>query len=110
MAATLWGLFSGWLLFPYLGVPRMLRRAIALLLSLEFATITVWGFATEDCIRRPCSELSEATRVAAVEDLPALSVVVISLAVAHAVRRRRASLSRPDAAAAGARASRPGSR
>jgi hypothetical protein len=89
MAAALWGLFSAWLLFPYLGVPRMLRRAIAMLLALEFVTITAWGFATEDCVHRPCSAVSETTRAAAGIDLPALGAVVVVLAVAYAIRSRR---------------------
>jgi hypothetical protein len=111
MAATLWVLFSIWLLFPYLAVPRMLTRAAATLLAFEFVTVTTWGFATEDCVRRPCGALSEATRSAAGLDLPALTVVVIGLAVADAVRRERASrrVSGADAAAAGGRASRPSS-
>jgi hypothetical protein len=90
MAVTLWGLFSSWLLFPHLGVPRMLRTATAMLLAFEFVAITAWGFASEDCVERPCGAVSEVARVAAAEDLPALSTVVVALAVAHGLRRRRA--------------------
>jgi hypothetical protein len=105
MAATLWVLFSIWLLFPYMAVPRMLMRATAILLTLEFLAVTAYGFATEDCTNRPCSAVSEATRSAAGVDLPALTLVVIALAVAHALRAaRRVSA---DAEAAGGRASRP---
>jgi hypothetical protein len=90
-AATLWVLFSIWLLFPHLAVPRMLTRAAATLLALEFVTVTAYGFATEDCTHRPCSPVSEATRTAAGVDLPGLTVVVIALAVAHAIRLHRAA-------------------
>jgi|SRR5690242_11319923 len=88
-ALTLWILFSIWLLFPYLGVPRMLITAAATLGSLEFLTVLTWGFASEDCIQRPCSPVSEAARTAAGIDLPVLSVVVIGLAVAYGLRKRR---------------------
>ena len=110
-AATLWILFSIWLLFPYLAVPRMLTSAAATLLGLEFVAVTVYGFATEDCTRRPCSAVSEATRSAAGVDLPALTAVVVTLAVAHAIRRRRRASPRVSGAdaGAGARASRPSS-
>ena len=90
-AATLWILFSIWLLFPYMGVPRMLTGAAATLGWVEFLTVLTWGFASENCIQRPCSPLSEAARTAAGVDLPALSAVVIALAVAHGLRRRRSS-------------------
>jgi hypothetical protein len=91
MAATLWILFSIWLLFPHLAVPRMLTRAAGTLLALEFVAVTAYGFATENCAQRPCSPVSEATRTAAGVDLPALTAVVIVLAVAHALRRQRAA-------------------
>ena len=90
MAGTWWSLFSVWLLFPHLDVPRMLCRAVGMLMGAEFVAITAWGMASEDCVHRPCSALSEVARTAAGEDLPALSLVVVALAVAHAVRRRRA--------------------
>jgi hypothetical protein len=108
MAATLWVLFSIWLLFPHMAVPRMLTRATAMLLTLEFVAVTAYGFATEDCTHRPCSAVSEATRTAAGVDLPALTVVVTALAVAHALRAAR-RLSVADAEGAGGRASRPAS-
>jgi len=55
--------------------------------------VLTWGFASENCIQRPCSPVSEAARTAAGFDLPALSVVVIALAVAYGLRRRRRSAS-----------------
>jgi hypothetical protein len=87
-AVTLYGLFSAWLLFPRFGVPRMLTAATAMLMWLEFLAVLTWGYASEGCARRPCP-VAEAAATAAAVDLPALSVAVIVLAVAYAVRQRR---------------------
>ena len=90
-AATLYGLFSAWLLLPLFGVPRMLTTATATLMWLEFLAVLTWGYASEGCARRPCSALAEAAATAASVDLPALSLVVIGLSLAHAIRLRRRS-------------------
>ncbi len=96
-AATLYGLFSAWLLFPLFGVPRMLTTSTAVLMWLEFLAVLTWGYTREDCARGSCSPLAEAARTAVAVDLPALSIAVVALAVAHATRRRHDSL-RPDRA------------
>jgi len=88
---TLWCLFSMWLLFPYLDVPRMLVAAAGMLAWIELISLLTWGLASEDCVHRPCSELAEAARLAADTDVPALSAVVLTLVVAQAVRRSRAA-------------------
>jgi hypothetical protein len=88
-AVTLWGLFSAWLLFPQLGVPRMLRLAVAWLSWLELVAVLVWAFGSEDCVRRPCGAVAETGRSAAGLDLPLLSVAVLCLAVAYGLRRGR---------------------
>ena len=90
-AATLYGLFSAWLLFPLFGVPRMLTTSTAVLMWLEFLAVLTWGYTREDCARGSCSPLAEAARTAVAVDLPALSIAVVALALAHAVRRRRGS-------------------
>ena len=87
-AATLYGLFSMWLLFLHLRVPQTLTRAAAVLGWLEFVAIVGWGFATEECVRAPCP-FADTAGTAAAYDLPVLSVVLLGLAVAQAVRRRR---------------------
>jgi hypothetical protein len=88
-AATLWGLFSAWLLFPAFGVPRMLRAAAATLMWLELVALLAWGYGSEGCSQRPCAALAEAARTAAGIDVPGLAVVVVALAVAHGFRHRR---------------------
>ena len=89
-AATLYGLFSAWLLFPRVGVPRMLTLATAMLMWLEFLAVLTWSYASDGCARRPCGPVAEVAATAAAVDLPGLSIVVILLAVGDAVRRRRA--------------------
>lgn len=99
-AATLYGLFSAWLLFPLFGVPRALTTSTAMLAWLEFLAVLTWGSTREECARGSCSPLAEAARTAVAVDLPALSIVVLALAVAYAVRRRCGS-PRPDRATGG---------
>ena len=90
-AATLYGLFSAWLLFPRLGVARMLTTATATLMWLQFLALLTWGYASEGCSSRPCNAVAEVAATAAAVDLPALSVVVLVLAIAAAARQRRRS-------------------
>jgi len=90
-AATLYGLFSAWLLFPHFGVPRTLRTSTAVLAWVEFLAVLTWGYSREDCARGSCSPLAEAAKTAVAVDLPALSIAVVALAVAYAIRRRRDS-------------------
>ena len=88
-AATLYGLFSAWLLFPHFGVRRMLIASAAVLVWIEFVAVLAWGFTRDDCARGSCSALAEAARTAVAADLPALGTAVVGLAVADAVRRHR---------------------
>lgn len=96
-AVTLWGLFSAWLLFPQLGVPRMLRLAVAWLIWLELLAVLAWAFGSEDCLRRPCGAIAETGRTAARLDLPLLSVAVLCLAIAYGLRRGRTAGRAPGA-------------
>jgi hypothetical protein len=86
---TLWILFSMWLVFPYLEMPRMLCGAAACLMWLEFIALTGWGLASESCDERPCGVLSETLRAAAGLDLPALAGVVFVLSGAEIARQNR---------------------
>jgi hypothetical protein len=86
---TLWLLFSMWLLFPYLDMPRMLCGAAAWLMWLEFIALTGYGLASERCTERPCGVVSETLRSAAGVDLPALTGVIFVLAGAQLVRQTR---------------------
>ena len=90
-AATLYGLFSAWLLFPLFGVRRMFIASTVVLVWLDFVAVLIWGYTREDCARGSCSPLAEAARSAVAVDLPALSIVVVALAVAHGIRQRHGS-------------------
>lgn len=90
-AATLYGLFGAWLLFPLFGVRRELTTSAAVLVWLDFLAVLTWGSTREECARGSCSPLAQAARTAVAVDLPALSLVVVALAVAEALRRRRGS-------------------
>jgi hypothetical protein len=96
-AVTLWGMFSAWLLFPQLGVPRMLRLAVGWLIWLELLAVLTWAFGSEDCIHRPCGALAETGRSAAGLDLPLLSAAVVCLAVAYGLKRARNAHAAPGA-------------
>lgn len=100
-AATLYGLFSAWMLFPYFGVRRLLTTSAAALTWLDFVAVIAWGYTREDCAAGSCSALAQTARTAVAVDLPALALTVVALAVADAVRRsRRAPRPRKDAAGA----------
>ena len=87
--ATLWALFSCFLLFPHLGLPRTLHRAATALLAAEFVLLLAWGYGTENCVERPCAPAAEAARTAVSVDIPALTVALIALTVLHGVRKLR---------------------
>jgi hypothetical protein len=86
---TLWMLFSMWLVFPHLGMPRMLCVAAGALMWFEFIALIGYGLASEDCTQRPCSVMSETLRDAAGLDLPALTAFVFVLAGAEIAREHR---------------------
>ena len=89
VAATTWGLFSAFLLFPWLGVPRLLQRAVAALLTAEVVAFAIWHFGSEDCVERPCAPFAETGRTAASLDIPLLSVALLVLALTLGVRSWR---------------------
>jgi hypothetical protein len=88
-AATLYGLFSAWMLFPIFGVRPMLTTSAAALTWIEFVAVIAWGVTREDCASGSCSAVGEAAGTAVAWDLPGLAIAVVALAVADAVRRHR---------------------
>ena len=87
-AATIWILFSVWLLAPYIGIAPRAARLVAWALVAEFALLLVWSYGTEFCDGRECSPLAQAAGVAARVDLPILAVVIVAAAVRTATARR----------------------
>jgi hypothetical protein len=90
--ATIWAMFSCFLLFPLLGLPRLMQRTAMALLVAELVALAMWSYGSEDCLQRPCSAVAETGRTAAALDIPVLSAGLVVLAtyrVARSVWRAR---------------------
>ena len=88
-AATIWGMFSCFLLFPQLGLPAVFHRTAITLLVTELVALAMWSYGSEGCVRRPCAPVAEAGRSAAAIDIPLLSLALVVLAVMFGVRAWR---------------------
>jgi hypothetical protein len=84
--ATIWAMFSCFLLFPLLGFPALLRRTAMALLVAELLALATWSYGSEGCIARPCSGIAEAGRTAASLDVPLLSAGLVVLAIIRGMR------------------------
>ena len=91
--ATIWSMFSCFLLFPRLGLPVVFHRTAMALLVAELLALMMWSYGSEDCVERPCSASAEAGRSAAAIDIPFLALALIALSLAWGVRvwRRQAA-------------------
>jgi hypothetical protein len=89
VGATVWGLFSCFLLFPHLGMPALFQRAATCLLVAEFVLAMAWKYGSEGCVQRPCGAGAETARTAVSLDIPVLSIGLVALAVVHGVRVHR---------------------
>ena len=87
-AATLWMLFSVWLLCPYVGVPAQVARLVGCALGAELILLLAWSYGTETCDGSACAPLAQAAGVAATLDLPVLSVVLVAVVLRTATARR----------------------
>jgi hypothetical protein len=74
-ASTIYGLFSSFLLFPYLGLPRRLQWAAMTLLISELVALGLYSYWS-----------LEAGRALATLDLPLLSAALVLLGMMRAVR------------------------
>jgi hypothetical protein len=81
--ATIWGMFSCFLLFPRLGLRTVWHRTAMTLLVGELVALGAWSYGS------PGEPLAEAARSAAAIDIPLLAVALIALAIAHGVRAHR---------------------
>jgi hypothetical protein len=77
-ASTIYALFSSFLLFPYLGLPRRLQWAAMTLLTAELLALGLYGYYSV-----------AAGRAAATLDVPLLSAALIVLGMMRAVRVAR---------------------
>jgi hypothetical protein len=87
--ATIWIMFSCFLLFPRLGLPAVLHRTAATLLVAELVALAMWSYGSEGCLRRPCAPVAEAGRSAAAIDIPLLALALLVLTVMIGVRAWR---------------------
>jgi hypothetical protein len=74
-ASTIYGLFSAFLLFPHLGLPRRLQWAAMTLLTAELLALGAYGYYS-----------LQAGRAVATLDVPVLSLALIALGMMRAVR------------------------
>jgi hypothetical protein len=88
-SATIWALFSSFLLFPLLGFPPAWQRVAMLLLALEFVALMFWSYGNDGCAARPCAPAAVGGRTAATVDIPLLTVALIAFAIVMGVRHRR---------------------
>ena len=77
-ASTIWGLFSCFLLFPHLGLPRRLQWAAMTLLACELLMLAAYSYGNH--------AVSRIGHGAASVDVPLLSVALIALAIMRGVR------------------------
>ncbi len=76
-AATIWGMFACFLLFPHLGLPAMFQRTAMTLLVAELLALMAWSYGD--------GASADAGRSAAAIDIPLLSLALVVLSVAHGV-------------------------
>jgi len=88
--ATLWGLWSCWLLAQHLRAPAAVTRVSAGLLLAEVGALLVHGFG---CTEGGCNAGAAVAGSLASVDVPALATVFLAVVVGREwVRARRASL------------------
>ena len=88
--ATIWILFSVWLLGPHVGMsPRAAARLVGSALVAELvAAARVELRHRAACVERACAPLAQAAGVAARIDLPVLAVVLVAAALRTATARQ----------------------
>jgi hypothetical protein len=89
--ATLWCLFSCFLLFPRMGLPPLMHRTAMTLLVAELVALGVWSYGSEGCPERPCGAGAELGRTAAALDVPLLAAALVALAMIRGMRTMRNS-------------------
>ena len=78
-AATIWGMFSCFLLFPRFGLPAVFHRTAMALLVAEIVALATWSYGS------PGDPGSEAGRSAAGIDIPLLSLALLLFTIAYGV-------------------------
>jgi hypothetical protein len=84
-AATIWGLWSCWLVCQFVHAPALLTRSAAWLLVAELVALAVRSFS--GCGEGACGPGARAATSVATIDVPALGALLIAVATLHAWRR-----------------------
>jgi hypothetical protein len=87
--ATLWVLFSCFLLFPHLGFPVLMHRTAGALLAAELVALMMWSYGSKGCVERPCAAGAELGRTAAAVDVPMLALALVAVAMIRGMRLMR---------------------
>lgn len=82
--ATIWALWSCWLICQYVRAPMLLTRSAAGLLAAEFLALLVRSFG---CDQGECGLGARAAGSVATIDVPALAALLVAAATVHAWRR-----------------------
>jgi hypothetical protein len=80
-AATIWGLFSCYLIFPLAGLPAYMHRLAMALLVVELVALGIWSYGIP-------SWLVDTGRNAASLDIPLSGVGLVAVAVIWGLSRR----------------------
>ena len=86
--ATVWILFSVWLMSPLVGIAPRAARLVGAALLTEIGLLLAWSYGTDLCLERTCAPIAQAAGVAARIDLPVLAVVIVAAALRTTTARR----------------------
>ena len=78
-AATIWGMFGCFLVFPLLGLPAVFHRTAMTLLVAELLALMVWSYGGES------GPAADAARSAAAIDIPLLALALVIFSVLFGV-------------------------
>jgi hypothetical protein len=93
-AATVWTMFSVWLIACCAGLPPRIGRIAVLLLWVELGMLAIWSYGSEGCDERTCAPLAQAAGIAARTDVPMVAAAYLIAAVLWLNRSRRARITR----------------
>jgi hypothetical protein len=88
-AATVWILFSLWLIVPLLNLPRSLARVAAVLLWAELIALLIYSYGVQGCNDSTCAPAAQTAGIAAKTDVPILTLAFVTLASILLARRAR---------------------
>ena len=88
-AATVWILFSLWLIVPLLHLPRSLARVAGVLLWAELIALLIYSYGVERCNDSTCAPAAQAAGIAAKTDVPILTLAFVAIACIRLARRAR---------------------